>query len=404
MMTREAVASWVMSNKGAIDPQGIEDAVNELAASVTETVAKTKGVDFNDKWACAAITIEALDGTVTQAPAVTATTAVETSMPATASAEQMADIKKKLAMQRNERREISGSSQIKKVLFQKPDMKEYVPDGAAFTVSAEDLEKFKKAHPIDRIPAESQADYNKLLDLAASGAAIPARYTAMPGKVLGVVLESAVGAESETVMNVEEFKNFLTLKTLGSIPGNEHGIAGAKLASRTIKTKVDGTVAQTERKQIVVKFTDVKGAKEQGNFNLVMKVDNTQSCDIPVRSELCFKEYVYAKDHVGDPAYIKENKSGEKVTKTVRLSGKVTGHKLVWDPEYTDKFNDHKAGTTNRELPSDKEIQQNADLQAQAIAELLQKVHDGDCVAITLGSDFTTFLDAGKVEQAADNF
>ena len=210
MMTRDAVASWVMSNKGAIDQESIEAVVNQLASSVTETVAKAKGIDFNDKWACAAITIEATEGPATQAPAVTATTAVETSMPATASAEQMADIKKKLAMQRNERREISGSSQIKKVLFQKPEMKEYVPDGAAFTVSAEDLEKFKKNHPIDRIPAESQKDYQDLMELAESGKAIPARYTAMPGKVLGVVLESAVGAESETVMNVEEFKNFLT--------------------------------------------------------------------------------------------------------------------------------------------------------------------------------------------------
>lgn len=404
MMTRDQVANWCMSEKGAIDQDAMETVVEEMASTVTEAVAAAKGVDINDRWACAAVAIEALNGSAAQAPAVTATTAVGTSMPATASAEQMADIKKKLALQRNERRTVSGASKIQKVLFQKPRMKDYVPDGVTFTMDDEAVQKFLAAHPADRVTAETKADYDKLVAAIQNHQAIAARYTEMPGKILGVELSSGVGTETKSVMNVEELKNFLTLKTLGSIPGNENGIAGAKLASRTVKSKVKGTEAVPDRKQIIVKFTDVKGAKEFKNFDLVMKVDKTQTCDVPVRSELCFKELVYEKGHEGEENFLKKNKNGEPITKTVRVSGKVTGNKLVWDPQYTDKFNDHKAGATNRELPSDKEIQDNAALQAQAIAELLQKVQDGDCVAITLDSDFATFMDAGKTAQAADNF
>lgn len=377
---KSELASWLVMNKGMLNPADQEAEITKMAAQCPEATAAEKGlVDDVDK---AYEVMQIMKGGNTTAPTQTQTPAVTAPTSSISAAEEL-QISRTLLAQSQDRAAVSANTTIEALVLDRPDPKDIIPagtkgvivekswkslmtkiDDGTYTVLADDTEAVEESKRI-----ASTTNFNALKAAFEAGTAVDVYIGGLNKKPIGYIVNkgTAVGAGNAPVqMTREMLEQFLVMDTAGYVVASETK-PGAKL--RYVKGKTDiNNPGKTTQGKTILADANKKAAIEAGSYEISREKTTTLE-STGCKSALQFRVSVKGK-------FMKDGVTPQ--TRTIRVSLKADLPTLERKAKYVDVFGTglREANGDLTEVPTGEQAKKINEAQRNAIAQLRQKAND----------------------------
>ena len=249
-------------------------------------------------------------------PTETQTAPVPEAQPSAMTAEQKQKIYNLVNQNRAQTDIVSQKTIIKKILLEKPLLKEYVPEGTTVVPVCKDNDLAKYEAKLIDTP-ENRAAFEEIKAAVKNGTPMPVYRDATTYKTAGYLLVTPKASNSaemeELLLTTNGLIGFLATKASGYIATNGEAGLGAKLKFVKTQSKKNKASVQTVEGSPRAYVTNRKAAlegKEFDTWEIISKVDETQD---KVKGRLRIAKTFQINNGV--------NEKDEPLVRTVRLSG-----------------------------------------------------------------------------------
>lgn len=365
---KQELAQFLIT-KGIIAPADVDAEIVKMAGYLSPTVAEQKGLTTDVDKAYETMLTEKGQ----TAPAPTSTTAVKSQPTETVSAAEKLAITKTLLAQKQDRQNVSANSSCEKLILDRPAPQDHIPAGTKGTITPETWQKIEEKWAGKVLPDDdeikSTSNFEALRAAAKAGSPVDVYIGGLNKKAIGYLMSvgSVTGSSNQQKqMTREQASDFLVLETDGYVLAGEN-TPGLKL--RYIAAKASKTdPGQFSEAKTVLAEANKNAAIESGNYLISKEVNAADVKEVGVKSALCFRV---------DTGKAKQNGEGN-IIRTVRVTVKANIPSLVRKREFIDVFGtgERASNADLKTAPEGKQLQNIAQAQQHAIADLRRKLND----------------------------